>query len=154
MESDWLWRSVIATFCFLPIMILQGFFSRNYGVRPEAIIIWYSIGQVVAAPLILTHFKIMEWQSLSLSKPLLIILALGLTFGVASNVLFFQALSSAPNTSFPMAISNSSTIFVFLISIWLAAKWPKLFDVTKFDLWHLVGIVLAITGISIIALRK
>lgn len=154
MELNWLGRAVIATMCFVPIMISAGMFSRHFGLRSEAIITWYSAGQIVTAPFLLTHFGVLNWQEMSLSKPMCVVLVMGMTLGVASNIFFFQALSTAPNPGLAMAVTNSATIIVFLITVLLAQLLPQYFSASKLDPWHLVGIVLTVTGISIIALRQ
>lgn len=155
MELSWFGRSIIATICFAPIMIASKFFYDNYQVRPEATIIWYSVGLVLGAIPIAVYTGLLSPKELMPSPILLLIfLLMGATLGTASNLLLFQALSTAPNPSLPMAITNAVTPLVLISSVALSVLLPQYFGAVKIDGIYITGIMLVLSGVTIIAMHR
>ena len=155
MELSWLSKAIMATFCFAPIMLASSFFSGNYNIRPETTIIWYSVGIVLGAVPYALYTKLLTPQELMPQTTLLLILLfMGITLGTISNLFIFQALATAPNPSLPMAITNAVTPLVLITSIILSVFLPQYFGAVKIDWIHCIGILLVVSGVSIIALHK
>jgi len=151
---SWIEKSLIATFCLVPILLTVGFLGKNYQVRAEVTMLWYFFGILIGALVIMWRLNIINGSDLVPTFPLLLVALMGVVFGAISNIFLFQAISVAPNPGLPIAFVNTASVIVFVFAPLLATVLPVYFNQVRFDLYHLLGIVLTITGITIIALKR
>ena len=154
MHLGWIGKSIIAIFCFMPASIAIVFFKRNYGIKPEAMLVWYFLGITIGSGLILPRPNILENKDFFLNIPLFIMIILGIVFGTSSNTLLFQAISMASNAGLPLAIVNIHALVTFLTMIFLAWWLPGYFEKAQFHPAHLIGIILILVGVLLIALKR
>lgn len=142
--------SVIGTICIVPSWLGIGFFERNYHVRPEVFMIWYFFGVIMGTGCVLITHGI---SIIPAPAPWLQIVALGLTFGVAANMMLFAATSIAPNPGLPSAIAGFASVLVLFLSVGLHWLLPHYFNNVHVDIYHLLGMILAVIGVTLICKR-
>ncbi|MBI2552084.1 hypothetical protein HYW17_02175 [Candidatus Uhrbacteria bacterium] len=142
---------MVAMLCLVPAWLAIGFFDRNYQIKPDVFLIWYFLGIAITSVLF-------GGSSLSTIVPsgklVLAILLIGLTIGAIANILLFRAVAGAPNPGLPVAIANVASVGVFLVAALLSRWAPNYFNSVKTDGWSFLGVVLAIIGASLIAIRR
>lgn len=146
---NWISQSLLATALLVFPWLMVGFFGRNYAIKPEVFLVWYFLGAMV----VFTG----AGKSSTFSIPLGVIGAIfiiGLTMGGFANILLFRAVAGAPNPGLAVAISGLASVGVYLVSIPLGKWAPRYFDATKFDPWFFLGVLLAIAGVAIVAIRQ
>lgn len=153
-ELGWFGRSAIAAALFIVPFLSVNFFVRNFHLRPEIILVWYFVGLALGTLSLLFSFKMVSWQELSPTIPLLTVAFFGFIFGSLPNILLYQAIPAAPNPGLPMAIINVATVITFLAAIGLAKVLPQWFEAAKFDWVHLGGIILTALGVALLSLRR
>jgi hypothetical protein len=153
MSIGWFGKSLIAAVLFVVPFISVGFFSRNFSLKPEVILVWYGIGLAFGCFSGTIVFKIVKLSELSPTIPLVMVAMVGIFFSAIPNILLYQSLAVAPNPGLPMAVINISAILTFFVTIALANFLPKWFVAAKFDWVHIAGIILIILGASLISLK-
>ena len=152
-QANWLVKSIVAMVWITPAWLLIGFASKHFGMKPEITFIWYVLGMLVGSPFLLPYLNI-SFGELKPTIAAIIVVIFGIVIGALTNMLVFGAVNAAPNPGLPVAIVNASSILVFVFSALLAILLPKYFNLVRFDVYHLVGILLTMIGIGIIALHK
>ncbi len=152
--KSWFLQSVIAMILVVPAWLSITFYKKNFHVSAEIFLVWY----FGAAAVGIVIFKAFSGVSLIefFPAPSLVIgmLLIGLTLGAAANALLFSAVSVAPNPGLPIAISGTASVCVFLVSVVLGSFLPKYFSEVRFDWQAFVGVLLVVSGIALIAVRK
>ena len=154
MVLGWFGKSAVAAMLFTIPFLSVGFLNRNFGLKPEAILVWYAIGLTLGCFGGVITFNTVKLGELSPSWPLLAATIIGALFSALPNILLYQALVMAPNPGLPMAIINISTVFTFFAALALADSLPKWFSAAKFDWIHFGGIVLVAAGVVLLSLRR
>jgi hypothetical protein len=144
---DWLMKAFLAMVLFIPAFLVIPFFLKNFGVRPEATLVYSSLGTILGVIVWLGGRE--ELSMLALSGPTIVIILFGF-IGTAANIFFVQALASAPNPGLALAIVSSNTMPTFLMALALAALLPQYFESAAFNLRHAIGIVTVMIGIILI----
>lgn len=152
--STWIWKSIIALIVIIPTWLSIGYFEKKYHIKAEVNMVWYFTGMTIGSTLAILYFNLAQPSDFKLSIPKLSILLMGLTLGAAANTLLFGSIPQAPNPGLPIGIVNTSSVFVFLISVALAKFIPEYFPLAKIDAWQLLGILLTIAGIGLITLKR
>jgi uncharacterized membrane protein len=151
--AHWVTKSLI-------LMVGMGIFTliipvaSKQGLRPELVMVIWMIGTMVGiSAMLLTKSKLIaDFPGAQLPiRPIIYLFIAGLTIGALFNVLFGQAVQSAPNPAYPVAISNASLMLVCLAGPLLTRTWPKLFPVMNYRGSAFIGVALIILGIIIIA---
>lgn len=151
MSMGWLGQSFLAVAFLIPVWLAIGFFDRNHQVKPDVFVVWYFLGVAIASAFAGGHSLRTIAPSLGLVCTLLVI---GVVAGGLANIPLFRAVVSAPNPGLPVAIANTASVGVFFLA-WLLGRWvPKYFATVTMDGWALLGVVLVVSGASIIALRR
>lgn len=149
--STWFGQAMTATLFLIPGWLAIGFFERNFQVKPDVFLVWYALGMAITA----TWLGESPLQALVTSWRVVgMILLVGFTVGGVANILLFQAVGRAPNPGLPVAIASAASVGVFLVGALLSVWLPRYFDSVKVDAWSLIGLVLTITGVSIISIRR
>jgi len=151
MLKSWLFLSIAGTFLVVPGVLTIGFFAKNFHVSGRLFFLYYALGMFVGALVLLapTNEKIfLPWQ-IGIA-----ILAAGMLFGAAGNMLVFHAVPFAPIQALPIVITQAASILVFAASVGLYYILPKYFPATAFDLQYFLGTLLVIAGVAVVALRR
>ncbi len=148
---NWLQYSLVAMVALVPLLVSTGVAVKHFGIKADIIPIYYSLGVVIGiAVWILAKSR---GQELTLGKPHLFFLVLGMTCGVVLNVCFYKALAIAPNPGLPPAIVNGSSAVTFFIVVPLAAMAPKFFQQAQISWKHALGLVLVLVGTSLFSFK-
>lgn len=89
-------------------------------------------------------------ELISVSGKWITILVLSLIIGAYVNILFFQALATAPNPGLAMSVFNSNALMLFIVAQVLVALWPQFFPEWSFSLKQGSGVVLVIICLGLI----
>jgi hypothetical protein len=146
----WFSKSIIATFFVVPAFIAIPFFKTRFGVDPMVFLIWYFIGTALSISL----YFIFVGKGAALvpsTNLVLAFIAIGLAFGSVANGSLFQAVGLAPNPGIPPVIYATSSIVVFFLSLFLAARFPAAFKPVSADISRLAGIFLVLFGLYLLA---
>ena len=154
MGLGWFGKSVIAAILFIIPFLSVGFFNRNFGLKPEAILVWYGIGLAFGCFGWTLALNTIQLNELSFNWPLFVAAIIGAMFSALPNILLYQALVTAPNPGLPMAIINVSTVLTFFAALVLAKLLPQWFSVAKFDWIHFSGIVFVVAGVVLLSLKR
>ena len=148
--EPWLARSAIATLAVIPVFIAIPYLRRNYGVDPLVYLVWYFGAAAISVAL---YLAIAGRAAELAPRPGVIaaIIAIGLTLGALANGALFQAVISAPNPGLPPVIYATSSMVVFILSVFLASLLPQFFVPATSDPMRLGGIVLVIAGLFLLA---
>lgn len=150
-NSGWLTQSIVATALVVPIWLAIGFLNRNFHVRPDVFLVWYSLGAATAS----ACFSVGSLQALVPSwRSVAVVVGIGLTAGAISNIAMYRAVASAPNPGLPVAIANGAAIGTFLGAVLLSRWFPAYFDSVRGDLRTFLGIVLTVFGGALIVIRR
>lgn len=141
-------------FCIVPFMLVFSFFAKNYGLRSEIIILCWQFGTVVGIGLWGWKTNTFNSQQMQLLLPMLIVFALGVILGTPGNVLLSQAVPISPNPALPFTIINAASALVYILAIFLAFVLPRHFKAAHFTWSHFVGIMLVITGLSLMMYKN
>lgn len=95
---------------------------------------------LLGAGLIYISSAVLNHTSLKLSGGTLTI-SLAIVFAVAGNVFAFTSFGKAPNLAYPVAISNSRIILLYLIAV--ATRSDKL------ESWRAIGVILAFVCVAL-----
>jgi hypothetical protein len=149
--SLWLVKSAIATVAVIPVFIAIPYFRRNFGVDPLVYLCWY----FTAAAISVATYLSLSGRANELIMPgpgvVAAIIAIGLTLGAIANGALFQAVIAAPNPGLPPVIYATSSMVIFVISIFLANSFPQIFVPATSDPLRLAGIILVIGGLFLLA---
>ena len=148
--EPWLARSAIATLAVIPVFIAIPYLRRNYGVDPLVYLVWYFGAAAISVAL---YLAIVGRAGELAPRPGVIasIIAIGLTLGAIANGALFQAVITAPNPGLPPVIYATSSLAVFVLSVFLASILPQFFVPATSDPARLGGIVLVIAGLFLLA---
>lgn len=153
LRISWFGLSLLGLVLVTPGWLAIAFFGKNFHFRGEVSLIWYGLGMVVGTVLFLLSRKTSGSALVPGMWPVIGLFLIGIVFGSLANMAIFRAVETAPNAGLPVAISNVSSILVFLAAILLARLAPKYFEAATFNPYHLLGIMLALAGITIISLK-
>ncbi len=153
MLDTWVSKSLVSLGCLIPAWLAIGFFWKNYGVRAEVTMLWYFGGLILGSAASVPFAGIFKAVDFIPTVPLLAIALLGGTFGLVANLLLFQAIPLAPNPALPVAIANTSSLFVFVFSAALALLLPRYFDPAALDLRSFAGLLAALAALYLITWR-
>ena|SRR3989344_1105108 len=149
--SGWLIQSFLSLAIAIPAWLILGFFDRNLGISSNVFAIWYFLGMSISAGLVVATGS----KPLVPSWPMvLVIVVIGIFIGGGANLLLFKAVTTAQNPGIPIAISNTTSIGVILITMLLYQWLPQYFQQVKFDFRDFIGVVLTIVGLTIIVIKK
>lgn len=154
MSFGWFGKSAIAAVLFVVPFLSVPFFSRNFGLRPEAVLVWYGIGLVLGCFGWGLTLDVVRMNELSPSWPFFMAAVVGAIFSALPNILFYQALATAPNPGLSMAVINLSTVLTYFAALLLAGALPRWFAAARFDWVHLVGIILTVAGVAFLAWKR
>lgn len=133
----------------VPAWIAITFFQYNFMVKPEVFLVYYFLGTVI-----FTTF----WMSphatelIPTGYAIALMIGVGIFSGGPANILLFRAVSIAPNQGLPVAIATTSSIIVFAASFWLGQLLPSYFPRLTFNIYHLVGMLLAVAAVMVFSL--
>lgn len=151
MNGNWIAQSFTAMLLLVPVWLAIGYFDRNHQIKPEVFLLWYLVGIIVSTALYngqSTGRLVGPW------KIDLVIVLIGMTAGATANIMIFRAVAAASNPGLPLAVTNTSSVGMFLASVLLARLAPTHFPAVKNDPWSFVGVCLAVLGVSIVAIRR
>ncbi len=151
---SWISKCVIAAFCVAPCTVTMNLLIKNFSMKAEAAVVYHFIGIGLGTLAAIWKFDIIPMSSVAPSIPLLVSGLTGATLAAAANTLLFQSLPQATNPGIPMTIVNTHGMLSFLLAGLCASIAPKYFEGVRFDVWHLVGVVLVITGIALFAIKR
>lgn len=154
LNLDWLSKSFIAMVCFVPLYLGIPFFFKNYGIRAEITLLLWLIGITLGMGFwtltksdITTSITFDKTTAIAYSAMLLI----ALTVGTLANIMSSQAVVEAVNPGIPIAIINTASVLVFLLSFVLAAILPSAFNSVEMSLTKIIGIFITIIGLYLIS---
>lgn len=150
----WFGKSAVAAVLFIIPFISVGFFNRNFGLKPEVILVWYGVGLAVGCFGWTLALKTVNLSELSPSWPLFVAAIIGALFSALPNILLYQSLAIAPNPGLTMAVINVSTVLVFFVSLFLSVVLPRWFVAARFDWVHLTGIILTVAGVALLSFKR
>ena len=155
MARSWLALALLAALFLAPCWMGIGFFNKNFKIQPDLYLLLFVVG---------TAIGVVAWGNISLPRlegpigiyaALFMVLGVGILFGSWANLLGFRAVSGAGSSAgLAVAILNSAALLIYLLSFPLAWALPRWFDPIKFQPLHLLGILLTITGVGLIALKR
>ena len=156
LKMHWLLATFLSVFAMIPAWMAPNFLKRNFGVDLVPFMFWYYSALCVA---LLVCLKVTTEEGEFFAKltpsygPVLSIFVFGLTIGFVGNITTFVAVTEAPNPGLPQAIKNLQTVGLLFVSLWLGNLLPQYFKEGKVDFWQMVGVLLTVSGASIIAIR-
>lgn len=151
LEWSWITKTVISTISVIFAWLAIGFFQHHYQIRIEVISLWYFALTNWGMWLALWGLNLVPRQDLIPPLvPLLLISLTGLVLGSITTILLFSAVADAPNAGLALSIHNTSSAFVALAMVFLAAKFPQYFPVSKMDLAQFGGIILILIGVALV----
>ena len=146
----WLSKALVAMVAIVPAFLAIPFFRANYGVDPLVFLLWYFAGTTVSIAL----FFLASGRGQVLISDgwiVLIIIAIGLTFGALANGLLFQSVGIAPSPGLPPVIYESASMLVFVFSVLLARLFPEFFTMPISDLGRFIGLIITVIGLYFVA---
>lgn len=149
----WMTRAFLSLGFVIPAWLSINFFKTTYQIAGEVTMIWYFLGVAIGT----AGFIHVLTPNVSIIPPLTAIVQIsivGVVFGSGANALLFSAIADAPNQAVPQAIQGSSSVFVFLLSLWLAGVMPQYFKSDHLDIYQFVGVAFVVIGIAIVAIRR
>ncbi len=150
---SWIGKSVIALFCFVPIMIGIPFFERHFKVHPQVNAVWYFAATAVGIFGASVFSGMTRVQDFGFRWSVAAVALIGLVLGTALNGLVFQAASEAPSPALPFAVVNSATAVTFLVALVLAKVLPEYFTAPDFSARHFAGILLTAAGVILLSTK-
>ena len=151
MIENWFYKALISLFLVVPGWMASSFCHKNFGVKPEVFVVWYFLAVASGITVWLRIQGINIWPS---TAGCLMIILIGLTFGPVAHILLFRAVVEAPNPGMVVAISGAASAVVFGLSLALGNFFPKYFDIAAFRYNHILGILLVISGVFLLGLRR
>lgn len=150
----WVGKSIIATLFFVPILIAMGFFGKNFGIKAEVAIICYYAGIILGTLCLALPSRLLQTQDFKPWGALTALVLMGALLGAMGNILFFNALTEAPNPSLPAAMINLAPGLVLVFSVMLAQWLPQFFVASKLGWHHICGLTLAVVGIVLMSIQR
>ena len=149
--TTWFGLSLLATMSVSPVFVAIPFFGRHFAVSADVFTAWYfaSVSMGVAAWIVFDR----GGRALFPTAPAATvgIILVGLLLGSVANTCLFRAVILAPNPGLPPVIYSGASILVFLASVALADRAPRLFRPVTADLDRFAGILLVIVGVFLTA---
>ncbi len=153
-NASWSTQATLGLAIVIPAWIAIGFFAKNFQVPAHIFIFWYFIGMLIGIPVFLLSAKFATPSDFQFGAPQFAIVLTGILFGAVANTLVFMAVNKAPNPGLPIAIAGSASVFVFFLTIVLAALFPKYFNPSTADPYHFLGLLLTLAGVVLIGYKR
>lgn len=151
MTAPWFFQTLIGTLILIPGWLAITFFSRNFQVIPDLLIVWYFLGGSIGAAALGRTPMASLFPSFGIVVSLI---AIGFIVCGYANLLIFRAVPVAPNQGLPVAISSVASVGVYFVSAGLAWMFPRMFDAVKINPASIFGTLLVISGVAIVAISK
>lgn len=153
-SSAWASKALVVTVIFGMFPFLVTSFAHR-GIRPEVTINWYYVGvflgtilysalRVPIVPVALKDF-IVDYRAI------LVMVLIGLSFGVVSNSLYGQAVQEAPNPGLALAMINASVAVAYLAAPVMHAISSTTFPKASISWTGSTGVILVIVGMILVA---
>jgi len=157
-NMGWLGKSVTAMVSIIPIMLFFNTFSK-FGMKPEVTTFTWFIGVAIGILLIPTGISPLKVEGLvvsdfAITKPMLIMLFLGITFGSVANILLFQAVPISPNPALPFAILGLASVIAYVLCPVAGVLLPKLFPPVSLNWVNLSGLVLLAMAVAMVMYKS
>lgn len=155
-ELGWLGKAIVAMLCFVPFIFAFNFFSKNYGMKPEVLMVCWYIGVSIGIYLsvLLNWIPNIETKDFSLNMPVLYIILAGIVIGTPMNILIGQSALQAPNPGLPFTIINSGSVLAYMFAPVISILLPQYFEKMTFNWYQFGGIGLIVVGIGIVTLKQ
>ena len=148
---SWAQMAIIGMICIVPSWLGIGFFKRNFNVAPEVFMIWYFLGVISGSTCFLASKGVSVFVPIEVWVAIMLV---GITFGAAANMLLFSATAVAPNPGLPAAIASFASVLVFVLSLGLYVLLPAYFSKIPVDMYHVIGMLLAVAGVIVMAMPR